>query len=38
VAETVAYGYELLLNSGRISNSAGSGASLDIERHPAPQT
>jgi hypothetical protein len=38
VAETVAYGYELLLNSGRISNSAGSGASPNRERHSAPQT
>jgi len=38
VAETVAYGYELLLNSGRTSNSAGSGAPFDIVQHPAPQT
>jgi hypothetical protein len=38
LAETVGYGYELLLSSGRTSNSAGSGGPLDIVQHPAPQT
>jgi hypothetical protein len=38
VAETVGYGYELLLNSGRLSNSAGSGGSLDAVQRPVPQT
>jgi uncharacterized SAM-binding protein YcdF (DUF218 family) len=37
MSETAAYVYELLLNSGRISNSAGSGASTNIVQHSHPE-
>jgi len=33
MTETAAYGYELLLNSGRLSNSASADASADIVQH-----